>query len=234
MLAVCLALGGCGPQAPTPGETGTGETTSGTTTAATSGGTTTGETTAEPTTGPSPTTTTGTGTTGPSDADLCVAWCLNANARGCAPPWAGETCYTLCRQRLEWAAVEGCVDEVRDVLACEAQADPPAEPACESLQCIDAYKRHDLCSGWCTHLGGWPGGVATPTTCGWYASCYGAEFEVVCPVGDPAGLCTCSVDGGVIAECEVGVSLAAYDCGGDELQILKTCCKSAFEGVLFP
>lgn len=225
-----LGLGlGCGPAVEAPDDGGA----STTTVVATTQTDSPSETTAS-----APDTSTSEGvdstSTGETDADLCLQWCLNAEARGCDPPFTGETCYTRCLDSIAYGIDRGCEQEQRDVLECEAQVGPPAEIFCESLECEDAYKRDDLCRGWCAHLGGNPGSGGSPDDCDWRSSCYGHEFEAVCPVNDAAGLCSCTIDGQEIAQCEVGVDLSAFECGGEEIHVFKTCCREAFEGVLFP
>jgi hypothetical protein len=194
-------------------------------------------TASEPTTTEPPTTsadTTATGTSGDADAELCLQWCLSASERGCSPAYSGELCYTRCLDRLEWAAQDECQAEIREWVECEAQASPPAEPTCEAVECEDAYKRHDLCIGYCTHLGGTPGTSASPEICEWRSDCYGHEFEAACPSGDAAALCSCLVDGAEIAQCEVGIAIESFECEEAEIHVLTTCCREAFEGVLFP
>lgn len=220
-LALSLLGLGCGPGVASPSDDGVGSTTA----ASTEDGSTTGTTVGS---GVDSTTTTS------ADAELCLEWCLNAEARGCAEGFHDEACYTRCLQALESTEGSGCGAEYRDVRMCEAQAGPPAEPTCESLACEDEYKRHDLCTGYCFHLGGYPGSGGSPESCEWRSDCYGHEFEAVCPVQDAAGLCSCFVDGRVVAECEVGESLAPFDCGLDAIHVFSSCCREAFEGVLFP
>lgn len=214
---------GCGPDVvPTEDE--------GTSTTASEPTTTEPETTAPPPHTTSADTTDGEG----SDADSCLQWCLNASDRGCSPAYTGEACYTACLTRLESAAQSECEAEYREVVECEAQASPPAEPTCEAVECEDAYKRHELCVGFCFHLGGSPGSGASPESCEWRSSCYGQEFEVVCPVGDAAALCSCLVDEQEIAQCEVGTALESFDCEGEAIHVFSSCCREAFEGVWFP
>jgi len=210
---------GCGPEVVASSDDGT--TTAGSQTATSS---------MEATADPSADSTTGIG----EDAELCVQWCLNAEARGCAEGYHDEACYSRCLTALETSAASECGAEYRDVRACEAQAGPPAEPTCESVECRDAYVRHDLCIGYCTHLDGYPGSSGSPTSCEWRSTCYGYELEIACPVGDAAGLCTCTVDEEVIAECEVGIELAPLDCEQAEFHVLTSCCAEAFAGVLLP
>ncbi len=180
---------------------------------------------------PDPTTTTG----GPTDADLCVSWCLNAEARGCDDVFVGETCYTRCLDSIMYAEQGACADPHRDVLACEAIASPPAEPSCEALECEEVYIHDDLCDGSCSHLGGRPGAGGSQTDCDWRGtSCYGHDLEVVCPLEDAAALCDCLVDDAVVAQCEVGEALEAFECGGEDMHIFTSCCRETFEGVLLP
>jgi hypothetical protein len=172
--------------------------------------------------------------TGPADADLCVQWCIGAEARGCAEPFVGETCYTRCLNSIEYAIEDGCVDEHREVLECEAEAGPPAEVYCESLACEAEYKRDDLCRGSCGHLGGSPGSGGSQETCNWRGtSCYGHDFEAICPVGDATGACDCLVDDAIVAQCDVGVELVPLECD-DEIHVFTTCCGEVFAGVLLP
>jgi hypothetical protein len=231
-LGLGLGLGalGCGPGIASTSDDGPSSTTAASTEAGSSQGST----------GPLPGTTVGSAVdstatdSADADAELCLQWCLGADARGCSPPFTGETCYTRCLSILEGVDQGECGAEYRDVLVCEGQASPPAEPSCEALECEEAYKRHDLCHGSCSHLGGIPGSGGSQTTCDWRGSCYGHDFEVECPVQDAAGLCTCDVDGRIIAECEVGAALSPFECGGDEIHVFTSCCQEAFEGVLFP
>jgi hypothetical protein len=180
-----------------------------------------------------PDTTTTTGV--PTDADLCLSWCINAEARGCADPFVGETCYARCLDTIMYAELDGCPDEQRDILACEGVASPPAESSCEALECEEVYIHHDLCRGSCSHLGGSQGSGGSQTDCDWRGtSCYGYELLAVCPLDDAAALCDCIVDGDIVAQCEVGEALLAFDCGGEDLHIFTTCCRETFEGVLLP
>ncbi|MBK8239549.1 MAG: hypothetical protein IPK74_28845 [Deltaproteobacteria bacterium] len=179
--------------------------------------------------------TTSTTSGAPTDADLCVSWCLNAEARGCADVFVGETCYGRCLDAIVLAEQGACIDVYREVIACEAVAAGPAEPSCEARECEAVYIQHDLCQGSCWHLGGIPGGGGTQSACEWRGTgCYGHDLEVVCPVEDATALCDCIVDDTVISQCEVGEALAAFDCGGEDMQIFTTCCRGAFEGVLLP
>lgn len=185
------------------------------------------------------TTTTGlpsdTSTTGDADAELCLQWCLSAELRGCAEVFTDETCYTRCLASLDAAGTDDCAEEHRGVLACEGRAPPPATPSCEASACEEVYKRHDLCGGECLHLDGSPGSGASPETCEWRAtSCYGHEFEAVCPVDDAAGVCDCIVDGELVAHCEAGVALVPFGCGGPTFGVFDGCCRDVFEGVLLP
>lgn len=223
---------GCGPQVETPDDGGDGSTTVASTETTSSPGTTLPQ--PETSVGPGLDSTATTSADDGADAELCLEWCVNAEARGCAEGFHDEACYTRCLARLEMEAASECEAESRAVLACEAQAGPPAELSCESLACEDEYKRDDLCVGYCFHLGGYPGSGGSPESCDWRSDCYGHEFEAVCPVQDAAGLCSCFVDGRVVAECEVGESLAPFDCGLDEIHVFTSCCREAFEEVLFP
>ncbi len=222
-----LGLGlGCGPAVGTPDDGSTG-----TTAVATTETDSPSETTGPPPDTSADVDSTSTGGLGEDEA-LCVQWCLNAEARGCAEGFYDEDCYTYC---LGWLEPTGeCDAESRAVIECEAQAGPPATPLCESLECEDVYKRDDLCRGWCAHLDGYPGSSASQTTCEWRSTCYGHEFEASCPVNDAAGVCTCTSDGQEIAQCEAGVAYGDFECGGEEVHVLLTCCREAFEGVLFP
>src|SRR5690606_27938622 len=116
------------------------------------------------------------------DEQLCLDWCLSGAASDCSSPWSGVLCYTRCMD-VELAAHNPCSAEKREVLACEAGVSSRTEPACESLECSDAYKRDDLCRGWCAHLGGSPGAGASADECDWRSDCYGFEFETRCSVG---------------------------------------------------
>lgn len=195
------------------------------------GATTSAETTASPTTAAGSVDST-TGLDGDPDAELCVQWCLNAEARGCVAGFHDEACYTRCISSL--APMGDCDAEYRAVRECESQAGPPAEPTCESRECEDVYKRHDLCLGTCYHLGGSPGESASPDTCEWRSTCYEHEFEVACPTGDAAAQCTCTVDGEVVSECAVGVALVPFECSSQIQGIFTSCCAETFAGVLLP
>ncbi len=230
-LLACVAA--CAPSVVAPSDGTTSTASSSESSSSTSAPPTDTSTTIDPDT---TTTTTTDDTTGDTtDADLCVQWCINAEIRGCAEPYLGETCYTRCLDSIMYAELDGCTDEQRDILACEGLASPPAEFYCEAAQCEEVYIQHDLCRGSCSHLGGNQGGGSSQTDCNWRGtSCYGHDLEAVCPVGDAAALCDCIVDGAVAAQCEVGVALEAFECAGEDIQLLTSCCRETFEGVLLP
>jgi hypothetical protein len=163
------------------------------------------------------------------DEQLCLDWCLSADETPCG----AVTCYSGCMKRLENQAGQRCEGEGRAVLACEAAAEQRTEFNCESLECVDEYKRHDLCRGSCSHLGGWPGSGSSPSECRWRSGCYGHEFEAKCSTGGITAVCECYVDAVLIEQCEQPESLVAFACD-PELHVLTTCCGSLFEGVLFP
>jgi hypothetical protein len=221
-----LVVLGCGPDVVPTDDHGTASTTA------------SQPTTAEPETSAPPPTTSADTTAGDSasdaDAELCLQWCLNASERGCPTVYTDEACYTRCLNRLESASQSECDAEYRELAECEAQAGPPAEPTCEAVECEDAYKRHELCVGFCFHLGGSPGSSASPESCEWRSSCYGQQFEIVCPVGDAGALCSCLVDDEEIAQCEVGMALESFECEAHEIHVFSSCCREAFEGVWFP
>lgn len=167
------------------------------------------------------------------DEQLCLDRCLSGNALGCNPPWAGEVCYTRCLNDLERADMEDCATEVRDAMACEATASDRSIGSCESEECLDEYKRHDLCRGYCSRLGGIPGSGSGQTQCTWRTDCpaYGHDFEVECSVGNDS-TCDCLVDDEVVASCDHGGPMQAFSCDED-LHVFSTCCRDVFEGVLF-
>lgn len=168
------------------------------------------------------------------DEQLCLDLCLSGNELGCSPPFAGEVCYTRCINSLASADMGDCATEFRDAMACEATASDRSVGFCESEECLDQYKRQDLCNGWCFRLGGIPGSGGSQTECSWRTDCpaYGHDFEVACAVGDDS-TCECLVDDEVIASCDHGGPLQAFSCGDDDLHVFSTCCRDVFEGVLF-
>lgn len=228
-----LFMLGCGPETvPTTPDDDTGTTTG------PDAGTSSSTASAPDGTGPLPepdTTSSGSTSVGDeNDQALCLAECLNANALGCTSPFAGELCYSRCIDDLQRAAEDGCLEQWRDIIACEGQASSLPEIYCESYECEDEYKRHDICLGRCGHLGGNPGGGSSQTECRWRGtSCYGHEFEVLCDVDTPEALCDCIVDERVVSQCEHGTPLAAFTCD-DSIHIFTSCCLETFEEVLFP
>jgi hypothetical protein len=168
-----------------------------------------------------------------TDDQRCLAWCLSGNEAECPSPWAGELCFTRC-MNLELDANGPCLAEQREVIECEASfPGTRTESGCETLDCSEAYKRHDLCRGWCSHLGGSPGAGGSTTECDWRSHCYGFEFEARCSVGLDPTPCECFVDGVLAATCERPGALQAFTCD-DDIHVLTSCCSATFEAVLLP
>jgi hypothetical protein len=208
--ALLLALAACGP---TPGDTGDPTTAS---TDETGDGTT-----GDPTTGAVPPMFT-------PDQQFCIDRCKHLQDDGC--PYFDESCYSDCLASLDVLAADPCGAERRASWTCEIEH--PLDDICEAPECADVYLQEDLCTGYCWHLGGYPGGGASTDECYWsFDGCYGHDLEMACGLGDDPQ-CTCRIDGADVGTCSLGIKLSAFNCPEEEFHIFSGCCTEMFLEVI--
>jgi hypothetical protein len=152
----------------------------------------------------------------------------------CFPEDVFGPCVSACEEWFRDVESE-CLKEWEAALVCGLRSPEPLPENCSVLGCEGVYKNYDFCIGACWHfVGDAPEQlISRAGECRWVGSCYGHDFEVICPSDADAQSCACLVDNEIVSNCAASPNPVPPDCG-ETIGTFGTCCRDAFAAVLFP